>query len=66
MYVILNKDGKIVDYQVQLNNWKEMWTGTNSYSKLNVPKMPVIAGEYTLDIYFNGMLTYQQTFTITQ
>ncbi len=62
MFVTRNNDGVIIHSGVQVNTWKKMWPLT--YCKLNAPAMPGTVGEYTLDVYFNGMLVHEQPFTV--
>ncbi len=64
MYVIRNQDNAPIYSAVQLNTWKDMWPLT--YCKLSVPALPSAAGEYTMEVYFNGQLAHQQSFTVTQ
>ncbi len=61
--VIRDANGNIISTSVTKETWKKMWT--NSYCELNVPTLPETPGEYTVSIFFNGMLANQQNFTIT-
>jgi hypothetical protein len=36
------------------------------YCELDVPALPSQAGEYTMQIYFNGMIAHEQAFTVTE
>ena len=41
----------------QTLSWREIWGRNSAYTaRLNVPISPVVEGNYTLDIYFNGKL----------
>ena len=41
----------------QTLSWREIWGRNSAYTaRLNVPISPVVEGNYTLDIYFNGRL----------
>ena len=62
LLVTRNKNGDPIHSGIQVNTWKKMWPLT--YFKLNAPAMPGSAGEYTMDIYFNGMLVHEQPFII--
>ena len=61
-YVIRNQDGTPIHSAQQISTWKDMWPLT--YCKLTVPVMPSVAGTYTIEIYFNGGLAHQQSFTV--
>ena len=62
MYVTRNRDGAILHSEIQNNNLSNMWTTT--YAKLTIPVTPGTPGEYTVDIYFDGMLVHKQAFTV--
>ena len=62
LYVIRNQDGTPIYSGQQLSTWKEMWPLT--YCKLTIPMMPAVAGSYTVEVYFNGGLAHQQSFTV--
>jgi len=61
-YVIRNQEGTPIQHSVQSHNWSKMWPVTNC--KLNVPSIPTVAGTYTMEVYFDGQLAHEQTFTI--
>ena len=61
-YVIRDKDGKLVSNTVKSETWISMWL--NYYCELDVPSIPDVAGEYTIEIYFNSMFAHKQTFTV--
>lgn len=63
LYVIRNADGATILHSSETSTWEDMWA--TSYCKLNVPVMPGTAGDYTIEIYFNGALANSQTFTIS-
>ena len=57
-----NEDGKLVRNTVKSETWISMWL--NYYCELDVPSIPDVAGEYTIEIYFNSMFAHKQTFTV--
>ncbi len=63
LYVIRNADGAAILHSSETSTWEDMWA--TSYCKLNVPVMPGTAGNYTIEIYFNGALANSQTFSIS-
>ena len=63
LFVTRNQNGDAIHSGIQVDTWKNMWPLT--YYKLNAPAMPGTAGEYTMEIYFNGMLVHEQPFTIS-
>lgn len=62
-YVMRNQAGTPIQHATELKTWKTMWS--TSYCKLSVPVMPVAAGSYTVEVYFNGELAHTQEFTLT-
>lgn len=46
-------------------NWHDLWNSNNSqYAELDIPVAPTKAGDYVLDIYFNGMSVASANLTI--
>jgi hypothetical protein len=64
MYVIRDQDGNIISANTKAQSWTSMWY--QYYCELDVPTLPDVAGEYTMQIYFNGMFAHEQVFTVTQ
>lgn len=62
LYVIRDASGKIVSADTQSRQWTDMWL--RGYCELDIPQMPQTAGNYTMDIYFNGASVTTQDFTI--
>lgn len=54
MYVFRNADNEVVSYCYSDSHWDDMWS--KSYGEFNIPQAPTEAGEYIMDIYFNGKL----------
>lgn len=50
-YVIRDKDGAPVSLNSEKSTWNKLWN--KKFCELDIPQMPEIAGEYTIDIYFN-------------
>jgi len=69
LYVIRDAHGNVLpDYVSQGHRyWKELWqTGNYHYGELDLPTVPDKAGNYTLNIYFNGFFIGQADFTISE
>lgn len=62
MYVIRNQEGLATIYDIHNTIWTDMWSNYNC--KLEIPTMPTVPGEYTIEVYFNAGLVHQQEFTI--
>jgi len=62
LYVTRNQDGGIIHSGIQNSNWKDMWSTT--YAKLTIPVTPGTPGDYTVDIFFDGMLAHKQAFKV--
>lgn len=63
MFVIRDASDKIVSFTSQERTWTDMWY--LSYCELDIPALPEQAGEYTVEIYFNGAIAAVQPFTVT-
>ena len=67
MYVIEDAHGNVLPDLIGVYDtyWKQLWyAGDYHYGELTVPNVPQTAGEYTLRIYFDGMLVTRLPFTI--
>ena len=64
LYVIRDADGKLVSAKTESRTWDDMWD--NRYGELTIPVMPETAGNYTVEIYFNGMAAATQSFEILE
>ena len=62
LFVIRDEAGKIVSADTQTRQWIDMWY--RGYCELDIPALPETAGNYTVDIYFNGMPVTTESFTI--
>ena len=64
LYVIRDSENKVVSSQTSTAIWVNMWK--NFRGELDVPSLPDKAGNYTIDIYFNGCSVHSQVFTMTE
>lgn len=64
VYAFRNAEGAVVCYSYEETNWNDMWA--RSYGEFDVPQAPLEAGEYTLNIYFNGKLVSAKKATIEE
>lgn len=64
-YVIRDEAGVPVSLNSQESTWKKLWD--KKFCELDIPQMPETAGNYTIDIYFNGQKINKDTlkFSIT-
>ena len=63
LLVIRNDEGSIVSYASSTQPWRNMWY--QRYGELSLQALPETAGNYTVQIYFNGQLAHTQDFTVT-
>ena len=63
-YVIRDENGAAVSIDEVSFVWDELWE--KRYCELDLPQMPDAAGNYTIDICFNGQLACSQAFIITE
>lgn len=63
-YMIRNSEGNAITGLIGTEDkvWSQMWN--SNHCTLTVPHMPTDAGEYTLDVYFNGATVLSKSFTI--
>lgn len=62
LFVVYDADMNIVSADTQTRPWIDMWY--RGYCELDMPSIPEIPGEYTVDIYFNGASVTTESFTI--
>ena len=62
LYVIRDSDRKIVSTARQADTWSSLWY--RNYGEFDIPALPQTAGQYTIDVYFNGALAGSQSFTM--
>ena len=62
LFVIRDKDGKIISANTSTREWVNMWY--RGYCELDIPALPEVPGDYTVDIYFNGMSVTTESFTM--
>ena len=66
MYVVRNAAGDLISTDTQTLTWKTLWTNYKpAYCGLKLPNMPTEAGEYTVDLYFDGGTICTLKFTIS-
>lgn len=64
LFVIRDENGNIVSTATSTRTWSKMWY--KNYCELDIPAIPQAAGNYTIQIYFNGAFAYEGTFTVTE
>lgn len=64
MYVIKDDSGTLVSVSSSVRPWDDMWH--RNYCELDVPVIPEQSGNYTMDIYFGGMIATSIEFTISE
>ena len=62
LFVIRDASGTIVKTATQSQTWTSMWY--RGFGRLNMPVMPDTAGDYSVEIYFNGAMVTTQSFTV--
>lgn len=67
LYVIRDSYGNVLSHLISEEEvvWKKIWTGGDAKNgELDIPKVPASAGEYVLNLYFDGMTVAEIPFTI--
>lgn len=62
MFVIRDREGKIISNATETRTWTEMWY--RGYGKLTLPFLPTEPGDYTVWIYFNGTAATNRSFEV--
>ena len=62
LFVIRDAEGKVVSTATQSRTWTSMWY--RGFGRINIPAIPTDAGNYSVEIYFNGAHVYTQNFSI--
>lgn len=62
LFVVRDESGKLISISSTSAKWTKMWY--RNYCELDIPSIPKEAGNYTISIYFNGMLAHTQSFTV--
>lgn len=66
MFIIRDAEGNVRTDLLsrQTIDWRSIWS--NGYAYLDIPSMPIEAGEYTVDLYWGGAHVVTKEFTITE
>ena len=66
MFIIRDAEGNVLtDLMTEKNfTWRSIWK--DGYAYLNIPAMPTEAGDYEVDLYFDGRFVVTKSFTITE
>ena len=62
LYIIRDAEGNPVSSSLQTYRWCDMWN--KYYCELDIPSLPSVAGNYTINVYFNGAQAAEQDFTV--
>ncbi|MBQ2785499.1 MAG: protein kinase [Oscillospiraceae bacterium] len=62
LFIIRDENGKIVSTATQSRTWTSMWY--RGFGRINIPSIPTVAGNYSVEIYFNGAHVTTQPFSI--
>lgn len=62
LYIIKDEAGNMLSYSSTSLIWRNMWT--SRYCELDIPVLPAEAGNYTMEVYFNGGSAHTQEFTM--
>lgn len=63
-YVIRDEQGVFYSINSTEKTWRDMWYQRRC--ELDIPALPTAAGNYTMEIYFNGMSAGEVSFTMTE
>lgn len=62
LFMIRNSDGDPLSSSLKSYRWSDMWN--KHYCELDIPNLPTASGNYIVNVYFNGGLVAEQSFTI--
>ena len=64
MYVIRDESGKLISSETSAQTWTSMWY--KYYGELDIPSIPSVPGNYTIEVYFNGAWVHEQSFKVVE
>ena len=62
VFIIRNAQNQLVSMDTVESTWDELWL--KGHCDLTIPKLPSVAGEYSVSLYINGQKMTTQTFTL--
>lgn len=65
-FVIRNANGDVIpSYTRTLTKvWRDMWPGIGKYCYLDIPVLPTVEGDYSVEVYFNSATVLTKNFSI--
>ena len=65
-FVIRNEEGRVLPTLTRTitKNWRNLWPGVGKYCYLDIPVMPTVEGQYTIEVYFDGAAVLEKNFSI--
>ena len=65
-FVIRNADGNVIPSYTRTVTrvWRDMWPGIGKYCYLDIPVLPTVEGDYSVEVYFNGATVLTKNFSI--
>lgn len=64
LFVVRDANGIPVSVTSYSGTWTSMWY--KNYCEMDLPVLPQVPGDYTVEIYFNSMYVTTQAFTVTE
>ena len=66
MFVIRNAEGRVIPSLTRTitKSWLDLWPGVGKYCYLDIPVMPTVEGQYTIEVYFDGAAVLEKNFSI--
>ena len=64
LYVIRDESGKLISSETTAQTWTSMWY--KYYGELDIPSIPSVPGNYTIEVYFNGAWVHEQSFKVVE
>lgn len=64
MYVIHTEDGVFVSAETTTSTWSNLWY--QNYGEFDIPSLPAVPGNYSVQVLLNGALAGSQNFTVTE
>ena len=66
MFVIRNAEGEVIPSLTRTvtKGWLDLWPGVGKYCYLDIPVMPTVEGQYSIEVYFDGGTVLEKNFSI--
>jgi len=68
MFVFRDSNGNVIPELVKTMTtpWRQLWKDKGRYCELNLPIIPDVAGQYTVQVFFDRCLVVEKTLNVIE